>query len=122
MSHVGGSGPGLATNVYDRLLGEPHCCGAERATRNSCSRPLTCSGLLARSRSRHYSGSLTGAFSPTANPYSLTIGTQISRTTAGTSTGDLNVQISAIPEPSTWALMLMGPARIGFVARRRSRR
>jgi PEP-CTERM motif-containing protein len=69
-----------------------------------------------------YSGMNVGTFSPTVTPYSLTIGMQIGRTTAGTSTGDLNVQISAVPEPSTWALMLMGPALIGFVARRRSSR
>lgn len=30
--------------------------------------------------------------------------------------------VAAIPEPSTWALMLMGPALIGFVARRRNKR
>jgi hypothetical protein len=66
-----------------------------------------------------YSGSATGSFNAVANPYSLTIGTQISRTGAGTSTGDLNLQVSVVPEPSTWALMLMGPALIGFVARRR---
>jgi hypothetical protein len=69
-----------------------------------------------------FSGSATGPFSPTANPYSLTIGTTVSRATAGTSTGDLNLQISPIPEPSTWALMLMGPALIAFVMRRRTRR
>jgi len=69
-----------------------------------------------------YSGSAIGSFNAVANPYSLTIGTQISRTAAGTSTGDLNLQVSAIPEPSTWALMLTGPLLIGFVARRRSGR
>ena len=69
-----------------------------------------------------YSGTATGSFAPTTNPYSLTIGLQIARTTPGTSTGDLNVQISAVPEPSTWALMLVGPALIGFVAQRRRRR
>ena len=66
-----------------------------------------------------YSGGTTGSFNAAVNPYSLTIGTQISRTGAGTSTGDLNLQVSAIPEPSTWALLLMGPVLIGFVARRR---
>ncbi len=66
-----------------------------------------------------YSGNATGSFNAVANPYSLTIGTQISRTAAGTSTGDLNLQVSTIPEPSTWALLLMGPVLIGFVARRR---
>ena len=68
-----------------------------------------------------FAASASGLFAPSANPYSLTIGTTVSRTTAGTSTGDLNLQVSAIPEPSTWALMLMGPALIGFVARRRRR-
>jgi hypothetical protein len=67
-----------------------------------------------------YSGGTTGTFNAGANPYSLTIGTQISRTAGGTSTGDLNLQVSTVPEPSTWALMLMGPVLIGFVARRRS--
>ena len=67
-----------------------------------------------------FSASATGPFTATANPYSLTLGTTVSRTTAGTSTGNLNV--SVIPEPSTWALMLLGPALVGFVARRRSRR
>jgi hypothetical protein len=67
-----------------------------------------------------YSGNNTGTFNAGVNPYSLTIGTQISRTAGGTSTGDLNLQVSAVPESSTWALMLMGPALIGFVARRRS--
>jgi hypothetical protein len=50
------------------------------------------------------------------------MGVTISRQTAGTSTGDLNLQISPVPEPSTWVLMLMGPALIGFVAQRRRRR
>lgn len=69
-----------------------------------------------------FAASAGGTFAPTTDPYSLTIGTTISRTTAGTSTGDLNLQILAVPEPSTWALMLMGPALIAFVTRRRSRR
>ena len=69
-----------------------------------------------------FSGTATGPFSPAANPYSLTIGTTVSRATGGTSTGDLNLQVSAIPEPSTWALMLMGPGLVGFVALRRRKR
>lgn len=66
-----------------------------------------------------YSGSVAGAFTPGVTPFSLTMGIAVSRSTAGTSTGDLNLQISPVPEPSTWALMLMGPAFIGFVALRR---
>jgi len=66
-----------------------------------------------------YSGSATGSFSPAVNPYSLTIGVAINRTSAGTSTGDLNLQVSAIPEPETYALMLAGLGALGFVAKRR---
>ena len=69
-----------------------------------------------------FAASASNTFAPAANPYSLTIGTTISRTTAGTSTGNLNLQVSAIPEPSTWASILMGAALVGFVARRRRRR
>jgi len=69
-----------------------------------------------------FSGNATGPFAAASNPYSLTMGVTISRQTAGTSTGDLNLQISPVPEPSTWVLMLMGPALIGFVAQRRRRR
>ena len=69
-----------------------------------------------------FAGSSSAAFTSTASPYSLTIGTAVFRTSAGTTTGDLNLQISPVPEPSTWALMLMGPAMVGFVARRRRRR
>jgi hypothetical protein len=49
----------------------------------------------------------------------LTIGVAINRTSAGTSTGDLNLQVSAIPEPETYALMLAGLGALGFVAKRR---
>jgi hypothetical protein len=66
-----------------------------------------------------FSAGALSVLAPAANPYSLTIGTTVSRTTAGTSTGNLNLQVSAIPEPSTWATILMGAALVGFVARRR---
>jgi len=69
-----------------------------------------------------FSATASNPFAPAASPYSLTIGTTVSRTTAGTSTGNLNLQVSAIPEPSTWATVLMGAALVGFVARRRRRR
>ena len=67
------------------------------------------------------SASTTGSFSPLVNPYSLTIGVAISRSSAGTSTGDLNMQVSPIPEPETYALMMAGLGAIGFVARRRKK-
>jgi len=69
-----------------------------------------------------FAGIATSAFTPVVNPYSLTIGMQISRATAGTTSGNLNLEVSAIPEPSTWATVLMGAALVGFVARRRRRR
>jgi hypothetical protein len=69
-----------------------------------------------------FSSGVAGDFAPVVSPYSLTIGVAITRTTGGTTTGDLNLQVSAVPEPSTWALMLMGPALIGLVARRRYKR
>jgi hypothetical protein len=68
-----------------------------------------------------FAQSITGPFAATANPFSLTIGATINRTTAGTSTGDLNLQISPAPEPGTWSLMLMGVALAGYVARRRQK-
>jgi hypothetical protein len=69
-----------------------------------------------------FAASASAPFVADVSPYSLTIGLTVLRTTGGTSSGNLNLQVSAIPEPSTWALMLMGPALIGFLARRRSRR
>jgi len=69
-----------------------------------------------------FAGSVTSTLASVVNPYSLTIGMQITRASAGTSTGNLNLQVSVIPEPSTWATILMGAALVGFVARRRRRR
>jgi hypothetical protein len=49
----------------------------------------------------------------------LTTGVVITRSTAGTSTGDLNLQIAAVPEPGTWGMMLLGFGGIRFAMRRR---
>jgi len=46
----------------------------------------------------------------------------ISRSTSGTSTGDLNLQVAAIPEPETYAILLAGLGLLGFVARRRKQK
>src|SRR5260221_5691672 len=65
-------------------------------------------------------GPLSGAFfggngnftlTPGVNPFSLTAGVEITRTTAGTTTGDFNV--SSVPEPSTWAMMILGFIGVG---------
>jgi PEP-CTERM motif len=59
----------------------------------------------------------TDPFNPAVSPFSLTLGVEVTRTTAGLTTGDFNV--SAVPEPSTWAMMVLGFAGIGFMAYRR---
>src|SRR5436189_44841 len=33
--------------------------------------------------------------------------------------GDVSIQVSAVPEPSTWAMLILGFAGIGFMAYRR---
>ena len=112
---IGGTNSGIDGNVRGRAWGGTSNTALDFSPGNLIS-------SLGPFTTPAYSGAATGAFVSGVNPYSLTIGAQISRTGAGTSTGDLNLQVSAIPEPSTWALMLMGPVLIGFVARRRSRR
>jgi PEP-CTERM motif len=64
-----------------------------------------------------YSGTGSFTLTPTVNPFALTIGVEVTRTTAGTTTGDFNV--SAVPEPSTWAMMILGFIGVGFMAYRR---
>jgi PEP-CTERM motif len=64
-----------------------------------------------------FSGTAIDTLTPTVNPFSLTIGVAVTRDSAGTSTGDFNV--SAVPEPSTWAMMVLGFAGIGFMAFRK---
>jgi len=79
-------------------------------------------GSLAGLTGPTFAGSATSAFASVVNPYSLTIGMQITRASAGTSSGNLNLQVSAVPEPSIWASIFMGAALVGFVSRRRRRR
>jgi len=79
-------------------------------------------GSLAGLTGPTFAGSATSAFASVVNPYSLTIGMQITRASAGTSSGNLNLQVSAVPEPSVWASIFMGAVLVGFVSRRRRRR
>ena len=79
-------------------------------------------GSLAGLTGPTFAGSATSAFASVVSPYSLTIGMQIARASAGTTSGNLNLQVSAIPEPSIWASIFMGAALVGFVSRRRRRR
>jgi hypothetical protein len=79
-------------------------------------------GSLAGLTGPTFAGSATSAFASVVSPYSLTIGMQITRASAGTTSGNLNLQVSAIPEPSIWASIFMGAALVGFVSRRRRRR
>jgi len=65
------------------------------------------------------SSTATGTYNPTVNPYSLSIGVQIVRTTAGTTTGDLNFSTAATPEPTSLAMLGIGLGFCGFAVRRR---
>jgi len=65
-----------------------------------------------------FSGTANGTFAPTGDLFALTLGLQVTRSTAGTTTGDFNLS-SSVPEPSTWAMMILGFVGVGFMAYRR---
>jgi hypothetical protein len=63
--------------------------------------------------------SFIGSFDPTvAGIYSIDLTTKAS-TGATLASVDIPLNVGAVPEPSTWALMMLGFAGIGFVAYRR---
>ena len=63
--------------------------------------------------------SVAGNLLPAVNPYSLTIGMTITRGTPGTTTGDLNVTVSPVPEPKAMLLIAAGLAAMTAYKRRR---
>jgi hypothetical protein len=64
----------------------------------------------------HFSFDGGGSFDFTVNDVSLTAGHNIAVS------GQIISQIAAVPEPSTWAMMILGFAGVGFMAYRRSRK
>ena len=65
-----------------------------------------------------FSDSTSGNFTSVVSPYSLTIGVAVNRTSAGTTTGDLNLAVSTVPEPASMALFGLGLMGVGAVNRR----
>ena len=112
---VGGTNSGASGTVTSRAWGGTSNTEFQFSAANLL-------GILGPLTGMMYSAATLGSFAATANPFSLTIGTQVSRATAGTSTGDLNLQISVVPEPGTWMMMSAGLLLMGFVATRRARK
>lgn len=108
------SNPGVGSSVQGRAWGG--------ATNANTADPRGVGPLFANTGSTGASPfalSAGGLFSPTANPYALSIGIQISRATAGTTTGDLNLTITPVPEPASIALLGTGLLAIGVTLHRR---
>jgi len=64
------------------------------------------------------SGTANGTVTPGVNPYSLSLGVQVVRTSAGTTTGDLNLAATT-PEPTSLVMLGIGLACFGFAVRRK---
>jgi len=95
---VGGTQPGFGNTITASAWG-----GVSNT-------PLDMSNLLASFSTgmTPFAGSASSQFVSLVNPYSLTVGVAITRNTAGTTTGDVNLQVSPeipdVPEPATLAL------------------
>lgn len=62
------------------------------------------------------------SFSTGAGPYSLTHHYAITASGAGNANSTVNLMVSAVPEPETYAMLLAGLGLMGFVARRRKQK
>lgn len=105
---LGGTQSGSNNSIVGRAYG-----GTNNTT-------LTMTNLFATTpvfTSNAYSTAVGAALTPAVTPYSLTIGTAITRGSAGTTTGDLN--LSAVPEPG--AITLFGTCLLGMAAFMRRR-
>jgi hypothetical protein len=90
-----------------------------RAWGGSTNNALTFSPLLATTgplTGAAFSALVPGSYVPTVSPYSLSIGVAINRTTAGTTTGDLNL---SVPEPASMTLFGLGLLGTALSRRRR---
>jgi hypothetical protein len=65
-----------------------------------------------------FSGSNYGAFFASVDSYNSTTGIQ----SYGEIVGSVSSVSSGVPEPSTWAMMLIGFAGLGFAGYRRTKR
>ena len=90
-----------------------------RAWGGTTNNPLTFSPLLATTGPQSglvFSTLVSGSYVPTVSPYSLGIGVEITRQTAGTTTGDLNL---SVPEPASMTLFGLGLLGTALSRRRR---
>ena len=91
--------------------------------------PNNTPGTLLESVSGHaltdpdsFSGSLVSPFS-SSGPFSMTEGASIALIPLGSVTGfNQSMESSAVPEPSTWAMLISGFAFLGFFGARRVRK
>ena len=60
-----------------------------------------------------------GAFTLGTGPHTLTFTATNTSNVLGTYSGNFNFAVAPVPEPATWAMMLLGFGGIGFAMRRR---